>query len=243
MAKVDAWRYRSVARTNAGLIRELNEDSLVDRPDAGLWAVADGMGGLHRGDRASGLIREALERLAPAADLDGYVAAVRDGLAAVDARLRADEAVSGTSGSAVVALLAAGGRFACVWAGDSRLYRWRAGRLERLTRDHSLVQDLVASGTLSDEDAHGHPLANRITRAVGVGARLELDVARGVLAPGDRYLLSSDGLHGVVTDAAIAELMQSPDLDAAADGLIAAVLRAGAPDNVSVVLVSVEPAR
>jgi serine/threonine protein phosphatase Stp1 len=230
-----------VARTDTGLRRELNEDSVVDCPDAGLWAVADGMGGLHHGERASGMIRETLEGLAPAADLDAYVAAVRDRIASVDARLR-DEAGSGTSGSAVVALLAADGRFACAWAGDSRLYRWRAGRLERLTRDHSLVQDLVASGTLSDEDAHGHPLANRITRAVGVGARLELDVARGVLAPGDRYLLSSDGLHGVVTDAAIAELMQSPDLDAAADGLIAAVLRAGAPDNVSVVLVAVEPA-
>ena len=241
MAKAGAWRYRSVSRTDVGLRRELNEDSLIDRPDAGLWAVADGMGGLHRGERASGLIRETLERLAPAADLDAYVAAVRDGLAAVDARLRA-EAASGTSGSAVVALLAADGRFACAWAGDSRLYRWRDGGLERLTRDHSLVQELVASGTLSDEDAHGHPLANRITRAVGVGARLELDVVRGTVAPGDRYLLSSDGLHGVVPDAAIAELVGSPDLDAAADGLIAAAMRAGAPDNVSVVLVAVESA-
>ena len=121
-------------------------------------------------------------------------------------------------------------------------HRWRDGGLERLTRDHSLFQELVASGTLSDEDAHGHPLANRITRAVGVGARLELDVVRGTVAPGDRYLLSSDGLHGVVPDAAIAELVGSPDLDAAADGLIAAAMRAGAPDNVSVVLVAVESA-
>ncbi len=106
-----------------------------------------------------------------------------------------------------------------------------------------MVQELVASGTLSEEDAHGHPLANRITRAVGVGARLELDVVRGAFVPGDRYLLSSDGLHGIVNDAMIAEqLAAAPDLAAAADGLIAAALRAGAPDNVSVVLVAAEPA-
>ena len=240
MADVGVWRCRSVARTDVGLARKLNEDVFVDRPATGLWAVADGMGGLHRGERASGLIRGALERLAPAADLDASLTALRTRLRIVDAQLRAES--PGTSGSAVVALLAADRRFACTWAGDSRLYRWRAGRLERLTRDHSLVEELVASGTLAPDDAFGHPFANRITRAVGVGARLELDAVRGALTAGERYLLSSDGLHGVITDAAIAELVGAPDLAAAADGLIAAVMRAGAPDNVTVVLVAVDAA-
>jgi serine/threonine-protein phosphatase Stp1 len=126
--------------------------------------------------------------------------------------------------------------------GDTRLYRLRGGRLERLTRDHSLVEELVASGTLAPEAAWQHPLANRITRAVGMGDRLELDVTRGVLAPGERYLLASDGLHGTVSDAAMAELLALSDLASAADALIAAVLRAGAPDNVTVILVAVDVA-
>jgi serine/threonine protein phosphatase PrpC len=103
-----------------------------------------------------------------------------------------------------------------------------------------LVEELVASGALTAESAHRHPLANRITRAIGVGERLELDVMRGALAPGERYLLSSDGLHGAVTDAVIAKLLALSDLTAAADALIAAVLRAGAPDNVTMILVAVE---
>jgi protein phosphatase/serine/threonine-protein phosphatase Stp1 len=207
-----------------------------------MWAVADGMGGHRGGDRASGLIREALEELeegqvdgSPAADQ--YLAVVRACLQGIHVQLRA---TAGAGGSTALVLVAADDRFACTWVGDSRLYRWRGGRLERMTRDHSLIEELVASGTLTPEAARHHPLANRITRAVGMGDRLELDVTRGVLTPGERYLLSSDGLHGLVTDAAIADLMAVPDLATAADDLIAAALRAGAPDNVTVILVAVD---
>lgn len=232
------WRTCSVSRSDPGLVRGRNEDSFVDRPEAALWAVADGMGGHVGGEHASGLIRDLLEQVAPADDTGTYVARVRRSLERADAELRA----RGTaSGSAVVVLVAAGDRFACVWAGDSRVYRWRGGRLERLTRDHSLIEELVASGTLEPEAAHRHPLANRITRAVGVGEPLQLETVNGRLEPGDRYLLSSDGLHGVISDAAIAGLMAVPDLASAADGLIAGVVQAGAPDNVTVVLVAIEP--
>lgn len=242
MSNTGAWRCRSVARSHVGLVRTRNEDSYVDRPHAGMWAVADGMGGHRGGDRASRAIREALEELEggqvdgfPA--LDGYLGVVRGCLQEVHVQLRA---TAGVGGSTALVLLAADDRFACAWVGDSRLYRWRAGRLERLTRDHSLLEELVASGTLTREAACHHPLASRITRAVGMGDRLELDVTRGVLTPGERYLLSSDGLHGLVTDAAIADLLAAPDLATAADDLIAAALRAGAPDNVTVILVAVD---
>jgi serine/threonine protein phosphatase PrpC len=241
MSNVGTLQCRSVARTEVGLVRTRNEDSLVNRPEAGLWAIADGMGGHRAGDRASGLVREALEELDPVADVEAYLVAARSRLQTVHAQLRAAAGV-GCSGSTAVVLLAADDRFACAWAGDSRLYRSRGGRLERLTRDHSLVEELVASGTLAPDSARRHLLANRITRAVGVGDGLQLDVARGVLTPSERYLLSSDGLHGVVTDAVIAELLALPDLTAAADALIAAVLRAGAPDNVTVILVAVDGA-
>jgi serine/threonine protein phosphatase PrpC len=239
MAASGAWRYRSVARTDVGLVRARNEDGLVDRPDDGLWAVVDGMGGHAGGARASGLIRDALAQLAVLPNPDAWLAAVRARIEDVHAKLHA-EAAGGRAGSTVVVLLALGGRFACIWAGDSRLQRLRAGRLERLSRDHSLVEELVASGTVPPEHAHRHPLANRITRAVGIGQRLELDVIEGSFAPGDRYLLSSDGLHGVVREARIAELLATPDLDVAADRLIAAVREAGAPDNVTIVLVAVD---
>jgi serine/threonine protein phosphatase PrpC len=214
---------------------------LVDRPADGLWAVVDGMGGHAGGARASGLIRDALAELATVPDPDACLAAVRARIEGVHAKLHA-EVAAGRAGSTVVVLLAAGGRFACLWAGDSRLQRWRAGRLERLSRDHSLLEELVASGTVPAELAHRHPLANRITRAVGIGQRLELDVIWDSFAPGDRYLLSSDGLHGVVREALIAELLAAPDLNVAADQLIAAVRQAGAPDNVTIVLVAVERA-
>ncbi|HUH00747.1 MAG TPA: PP2C family serine/threonine-protein phosphatase [Kofleriaceae bacterium] len=226
-----------MARTDVGLVRTRNEDGLVDRPEDGLWAVVDGMGGHAGGARASGLIRDALAQFAPLPDADACVAAVRARIEDVHAQLHA---AAGRAGSTVVVLLAAGGRFACIWAGDSRLQRWRAGRLERLSTDHSLLEELVASGTVPPEQAHRHPLANRITRAVGIGQRLELDVIRGDFAPGDRYLLSSDGLHGVVKEGQIAELLATPDLNVAADRLIAAVKQAGAPDNVTIVLVGVE---
>ncbi len=239
MSSTRALRCRSVARTHVGLIRTRNEDSLVDRPEAGLWAIADGMGGHPAGDRASGLIKEVLEKITSTADIEAYLVTARSCLEAVNEKLRAATDTE-TSGSTAVVLLTAGDRFACAWAGDSRLYRLRAGRLERLTRDHNLVEELVASGVLTAESAHHHPLAHRITRAVGVGDRLELEVTRGVFSPGERYLLSSDGLHGVVTDAVIAELLALPDLSAATDALIAAALRAGAPDNVTVILVAVE---
>jgi serine/threonine protein phosphatase Stp1 len=237
MAASGTWRYRSVARTDVGLVRARNEDGLVDRPGDGLWAVLDGMGGHAGGARASGLIRDALAQLAVVPDADACVAAVRASIENVHEQLHA---AAGRAGSTVVVLLAFGGHFACIWAGDSRLQRWRAGRLERLSRDHSLLEELVASGTVPPEQAHRHPLANRITRAVGIGQRLELEVIGGDFAPGDRYLLSSDGLHGVVREGLIAELIVTPDLDHAADRLLAAVKQAGAPDNVTIVLVDID---
>lgn len=229
-------RPRSVARTDIGLVRSVNEDNLVDRPMAGLWAVADGMGGHSQGDRASGLIREMLEGVTPSANPEAYVAAVNASLKGAHAKLRADCGI-GTCGSTVAALVVVGDRYACTWAGDSRIYRLRDGQLERLTRDHSLVQDLVSAGMLTPEAAFRHPLSNRITRAVGVSDDLEFDLVRGRIVPGDRYIISSDGLHGVIPDREIAELASIPDLGAAVDAMMAAVKQAGAPDNVTIVLV------
>jgi serine/threonine protein phosphatase PrpC len=237
---VTAVRFRSAARSHAGRVRSRNEDSCVDRPDAGLWAVADGMGGHEQGAMASGLVREALSALPRPSSAPEHLRAVEQALADCHVRLLQATEPGRVSGSTVVALLAFDGHFACLWAGDSRLYRLREGLLAQLTTDHSLVQEMVAAGTLSPEAARGHPQANRITRALGAGKRLELDAIQDRIAPGDRYLLCSDGLTGEVEDAVIAELLAVPDPDESAEALLARALDAGARDNVTLIVVDAE---
>ncbi len=241
--EANGWRYRSVARTDRGRVRARNEDSVVDRSEVGLWAVADGMGGHNRGDRASAIILEELANLEPPVGSGTMIGAVHERLSTAHARLRAELGAGGPSGSTVVALAIEGNRYACLWAGDSRLYRCARGAIEQLTTDHSLVQELVSSGAIAAQAARGHPLANRVTRAVGVEPTLNLEVREGEVAEGERFLLSSDGLHGLLDERVLARLAAVDDLEAAAEGLIAAALDAGGTDNVSLVLVTVERQR
>jgi serine/threonine protein phosphatase PrpC len=130
------------------------------------------------------------------------------------------------SGSTVVVLLLRGPRSAVLWAGDSRVYRWRDGTLEQLTTDHSLA---ALEGTNASE-------SSVITRAVGVEGDLTLDIHRDAVRPDDRFLLCSDGLTRVVPEAQISGWMQAPDIRTAVQGLIQTTLEAGAPDNVTVVI-------
>ena len=149
-------------------------------PERGLWAVADGMGGHARGDHASQLVDLAPRR--PAADRGRPRPAGRRPVRARRLQPRARKSAAardGLSGCTVVVLLAVDGHIACLWAGDSRLYRLRAGTLTQLTRDHSLVQELIDQGELTPEAARTHPWRNRITRAVGIDERLELEGAAG----------------------------------------------------------------
>jgi serine/threonine protein phosphatase PrpC len=132
------------------------------------------------------------------------------------------------SGSTVAALMARGTRCAVLWAGDSRVYRMRSGRLEQLTRDHSLVAE--------SEGLTSAP-SNIVTRAIGGEATLTVDVQRERVSAGDRFLLCSDGLTRMVPEAEIQRWMEDDDIQAAVEGLIAATLSAGAPDNVTVLIV------
>jgi serine/threonine protein phosphatase PrpC len=144
-----------------------------------------------------------------------------------------------TIGTTIVGLAIANGQFRCFWAGDSRAYRIRHGQIRRLSRDHSLVQDLVDAGMLDSADAEKHESANVITRAVGVSEDLEVDTSTGEAESGDLFLLASDGLTRVVDDGEILEELTSRDADEAADKLIELVLARGAPDNVSLVIAKV----
>ncbi|WP_051531807.1 PP2C family protein-serine/threonine phosphatase [Sphingomonas sp. URHD0057] len=225
-----------------GLRRKVNEDSIFERTERGLWAVADGMGGHEAGDVASAKVVEALRSLPIVYGLDELVEAAIDALYVVNREL-IELARSGdhsrTIGTTVVGLAIADGHFRCFWAGDSRAYRIRSGQIRRLSRDHSLVQDLVDAGMLKAEDAEKHESANVITRAVGVSEDLQMDSSTGDADSGDIFLLASDGLTRLVDDYEILEELTSAPMDKAADKLVELVLARGAPDNVSIVLTQV----
>ncbi|WP_424813026.1 PP2C family protein-serine/threonine phosphatase [Roseococcus sp. YIM B11640] len=228
---------RSSAATHPGAVRPRNEDNLVDRPDLGLWAVADGAGGHGSGDVASAAIADALGSIPPGLNAAEMLAQVRLRLAGVHGELKAKALARGTGGviaSTIVVLLARGGYYAALWAGDSRIYLLRDRQLLRLTRDHSLVQEMVDAGDLDPEAAEAHPQANIITRAVGAEGELELDKAADRMLPGDRFMLCSDGVFKELPEARIAELLAG---GADAAELVRCAVEAGGRDNVSVVLV------
>lgn len=231
---------RSVSRTHVGLKRRVNEDSLMSRPERGLWVVADGMGGHEAGEVASASICDALRELPIVYRIDELVENAVRSLRKVNGdliQLARGDGSPRTIGSTVVGLAISGQEYRCFWAGDSRAYRWRDGDLIQLTRDHSLVQDLVIAGMLRPEEAHDHPQANVITRAIGVSEDLRVDTATGDARPGDIFLLASDGLTRVVADRELASFLSGSSLDVMADNLVQLVLERGAPDNVTLILV------
>jgi len=233
-------RFRSRAATHNGTVRDHNEDRFVDRPDIGLWAVADGAGGHQNGELASRLVAETLEAIPPGLSASQLLAQVRLRLDGVHETLRTEaERLTGNAmiATTVVVLLAGDSHFACVWAGDSRAYLLRGGALSQVTRDHSLVQELVDAGVISEAEAEGHPRANVITRAVGVtDDALRLDKVTDRLLPGDRFLLCSDGICKSVDNAGIAEVLAN---DADPQRLLQVALDRNASDNITAVAIEV----
>lgn len=229
------------SRTHVGLRRKVNEDSVLVRADRGLVAVADGMGGHEAGEVASGKVAEALQHLPIVYGLDELVDRATEALQRVNGELiaMAGGGSDRTIGSTVVGLAVADGQYRCFWAGDSRAYRVRAGQMEQLTRDHSLVQSLVDAGMLDESGMDDHPNANIVTRAVGAAETLEVETVGGDALAGDQFLLASDGLTRLVRDEELLEVLGAAPAEAAADKLIEMVLSRGAPDNVSLVIVSV----
>lgn len=223
--------------THVGRVREHNEDSHFADPELGLWIVADGMGGHRCGEVASQIavdfIREEV----------GKGSALR---AAVE---RAHEVVLLAAGqglghpgmgSTVVALKLDGPDYELSWVGDSRAYLWDEGVLVQLTRDHSLVQQLVDAGQLTEEEALLHPNRNVVTQALGAADldQVEVEEARGTLHQGQQILLCSDGLTGEVSEAEIREILAGEaDAQGAVERLIDRTLEHGASDNVTAILV------
>ena len=234
--------FECVTRTHVGLRRKVNEDSLLECTERGLWAVADGMGGHEAGEVASAMVVEALAGLPITNNLEA------DTANAVSAMIRVNQELivlarsdihPRTIGSTVVGLIIRDGQYRCFWAGDSRAYRVRRGVIRQLTRDHSLVQDLVEAGMIAPDEAHNHPNANVITRAVGAAETLIVDTVGGDARPGDQFLLASDGLTRLVDDGEMRDELAEFEPSEAAGKLLDAVLVRGAPDNVSLIITKV----
>lgn len=227
------FRWTSAARTDIGLVRSRNEDCLLEHAARGLWAVADGMGGHAYGDVASRMVVAALDTLpGPGpAGLQQSVAVAIDHLRSVNGQLRAEAATRKVTmmGSTVVVLLAYAGEAAYLWAGDSRVYLYRHGRLQQLTRDHSQAEEFKALGASA-------PVSNGITRALGAANTIDIEHGTVQVRDGDLFLLCSDGLSNPVDEQGIADALAAGECRAAVDELIAKALANGGRDNISVVV-------
>jgi type VI secretion system protein ImpM len=240
-AHTDTWvssdhpvRYVSAGLTDTGKTRSVNQDAFIERADIGVWAVADGMGGHEHGEIASRMVCDALADLIPAGTLDATVEAIVERWRRVNGylhRVATREINPVQSGSTAVALVTRGARCAVVWAGDSRAYRLRDGKLTQLSRDHVFGAEFP-----------GAIESYAITRAVGGEATLDLDVVNDRVRPGDRFLLCSDGLTHEIDDDAIRNILANNPLEACPRKLVEAALSAGGRDNVSVIVIDALPA-
>src|SRR5215211_6847210 len=230
---------RYAARSDRGLIRGNNQDSVYAGPR--LLAVADGMGGHAAGDVASKVVIAALEHLdddAPSGDmLQALRQAVFEGSEHLREFIRDSPQLEGM-GTTLTAILFAGGRLALCHVGDSRAYLLRDGQFSQITHDDTFVQTLIDDGRITAEEANSHPQRSLLLRALN-GQDVEPDLSMREARAGDRYLLCSDGLSGVVSEETLADALKDPDPQSTADRLIELALRSGGPDNITVIVADV----
>lgn len=235
-----------IGKTDPGMVRDNNEDSIMLRPDLGLAVLADGMGGHQAGEVASAmaidLVKQFFENASQRSGVLNYNDIVSDSIMLANSaifELSRNKADCAGMGSTVVVTYFDGEKVYVGHVGDSRLYRYRDGELHQVTEDHSLVQELVSRGLLSKEEAIESTNKNLVTRALGIEESVQIDVAEEKWQPGDIYLLCSDGLNDVLRDDVISDILESnkDNLETALDSLIETVNSNGGPDNVSVILI------
>lgn len=234
--------FHTAARTDVGLKRKLNEDSILERPEDGFWAVADGMGGHDAGEVASATVVEELGKIADrltSANCAELIIGTLKGANRKLVELAQGSVAPRTIGSTAVALTIRDGAYHCFWAGDSRGYLIRARHITQITRDHSLVQDLVNAGLVNEDDAKTHPDANVITRAIGATSSIEIDSVSGEVHANDLFVLATDGVTRVVEDEELVAELTTRNPQQAIARLSDMVLARGAPDNFSIIVVRV----
>ena len=236
------FRWTSASRSHPGHVREVNEDACLDQPEQGLWAVADGMGGHTLGDFASGLAVQNLQGLPDAEDLEQRTGAAMNRLQEVNRRLRAEALRRDVPliGTTIAVLLVGGSVCSALWAGDSRIYLYREGRLRQLTRDHNHLEAARGRPISSSDDTLELPRANLITRALGAQDTLHIDQVTVELLDGDIFLLCTDGLSNELTELSIERALLPGDCSLACDALIDLALEREARDNITAVVVRAE---
>ena len=226
--------------TDIGLVRPVNEDSYICL-DSAVYVVADGMGGHAAGEVASALLtqtaKEILEGLGPNDITEALLRqVVLEANRRILAKAEGDNIYNGMGTTASLLCLK---EQQAVWAhvGDSRIYLLHEGKLQQITKDHSLVWDLVENGSITPEEAQQHPKRNLLTRAVGVDEDLLVDTGAFPIVAGDKFLLCSDGLTNMVSDASIKNIIESIPAGDTAKLLIDQALAAGGIDNITAILI------
>ncbi len=235
-----AFEWSSFCRCETGNVRRVNEDAYLDTKDKGIWVVADGMGGHQSGDLASRSIVQSLAHSKTFTVLSKTVDEIVERLKKVNTELYQAALQRGTNqtiGSTVVVMVAHENSCAFIWAGDSRLYRYRDGVLSRLTQDHSHVQEIIDMGMLLPEDAENHPAANMILRAVGAAEDIQLDSEYTTMQACDVYLLCSDGLYKELNEDEIGSILAQSDSKTACNSLVDLALQRQCQDNVTAIVI------
>ena len=226
--------------TDTGHVRTKNEDSILVHADENVWIVADGMGGHHAGDFASQTITNNLSLFKQHTSLDDSILLLEENILNSNSVIRKKSDKLGrnaTIGSTVVCAYIWYNLLFTFWAGDSRLYRFRDAKLERLTEDHSYVEELVRMGKIEARDAEEHPAANVVLKAVGIDDKLCLDFDYFEVQDEDIYIICSDGLYKDLEETKITTIIESNSEDMAelSQALLAASLDAGGTDNTSII--------
>ena len=213
------FRWTSASRSHVGLVRDRNEDAYLDQPERRLWAVADGMGGHALGDLASRMVIETLNKIPTPNNLVQLLTDTRNWLQTANRQLRVEAAIRGVPiiGSTVVVLLACDRSCGYLWAGDSRIYLYRNGRLKQLTRDHSQLEEFKSHNNLNSDGVIHLPPRNMITRAVGAADMLDIDEKTMKVNDGDVFLLCSDGLSNAVSEQEMRSELVAGNCQQAAD--------------------------
>ncbi len=232
-------KFSGTGLTHSGYVRTRNEDAILLDPTGQLWVVADGMGGHGHGDVAATMVVDGLALIEgdgePEAMLLEQIQRSNSDIYDVAARN------GNTMGATLVAAFLHNGVANFAWVGDSRIYLWRHGALRQVSHDHSRVQELIDDGLLTPEAARIHPERNVITRAMGTSSTVDVDFVTLPIVVDDRIMMCSDGLTTCVTDVDIADIMAAyPDHKTTAAALVKAALDAGAPDNVSVIVIAAQ---
>ena len=230
---------KAALRTDVGKVRRQNEDAAWFDEARGVFAVADGMGGHLAGEVASGMAIEAVRDMAKKNDFASVNVMREAVMSAHEAIIRHAQKNPACAGmGTTLSMMWRGGHYMYIaHVGDSRIYRYRGGELERITQDHSLVEELVRARIITREEARTHPRRNIITRALGTQGDTLPDLLAADVRPGDLWLLCTDGLCGMISDEEIARVLSSgATLDMMAGSLIEKALDAGGRDNVTLVL-------